>query len=176
VLLNKVGCRANCCRAPRSSSSSAVAGTGTDNIDMAAARSWEWQYAMCAATAPRRWYNTPGDLILSLTQHCPSTRGWSAKGSWARTSCSHRKVPGPSASSTAASWGSSVGASWAAAWRASRQAFGMRIVIAEPPRRSPRAGRVERLMSLLAVGDIVSLHCPLTDSTRGLIGAANSRS
>src|SRR5277367_5543643 len=34
----------------------------------------------------------------------------------------------------------------------------------------PQPGRME-LAQLLAEGDIVSLHCPLNDATRGLIGA-----
>jgi glycerate dehydrogenase len=46
----------------------------------------------------------------------------------------------------------------------------MLIVIAERPGGQPQAGRVP-LDELLATADIVSLHCPLTAATRGLIGA-----
>lgn len=50
------------------------------------------------------------------------------------------------------------------------RAFGMRIVIAQRPGGDERGGRVP-LTELLASADVVSLHCPLAASTRGLIGA-----
>ncbi len=50
------------------------------------------------------------------------------------------------------------------------RAFGMNSVIANRPGGEPQAGRLD-LDDLLHTADIVSLHCPLTDATRGLIGA-----
>jgi glycerate dehydrogenase len=50
------------------------------------------------------------------------------------------------------------------------EAFGMRVVIADRTGAAPRPGRVS-LEELLTMSDIVSLHCPLTDANRGLIGA-----
>ena len=50
------------------------------------------------------------------------------------------------------------------------ETFGMRIVIANRPGASPMPGRLN-LAQLLASADIISLHCPLNDSTRGMIGA-----
>ena len=51
------------------------------------------------------------------------------------------------------------------------EAFGMEVLLAERPGASPRPGRLP-LHALLPRVDVLSLHCPLTDATRNLIGAA----
>jgi glycerate dehydrogenase len=53
------------------------------------------------------------------------------------------------------------------------EAFGMQVLIAARPGEAPdtRPGRVP-LEALLERADVISLHCPLTEQTRGLIGAA----
>jgi glycerate dehydrogenase len=51
------------------------------------------------------------------------------------------------------------------------EAFGMRVLVADRPGGAPREGRVP-LDDLLRHVDVLSLHCPLTPATRGLIGAA----
>lgn len=50
------------------------------------------------------------------------------------------------------------------------EAFGMRSLIARRDRRDQRRGRVD-LDELLQQADVVSLHCPLSEQTRQLIGA-----
>ena len=51
------------------------------------------------------------------------------------------------------------------------EAFGMRVMIAERPgRQDTREGRVA-LDELLPQADVLSLHCPLTEQTRKLLGA-----
>ena len=50
------------------------------------------------------------------------------------------------------------------------EAFGMRSIVCNRPGAPPEHGRVS-LDELLATADIVSLHCPSTPATRGLIGA-----
>ncbi len=49
-------------------------------------------------------------------------------------------------------------------------AFGMQVEIANRPGGPRLAGRVD-LDELLPRADVLSLHCPLTDATRGLMGA-----
>jgi len=76
----------------------------------------------------------------------------------------------PSASFGAAFSAWSAGAKLGRGAARIAEAFGMHIIIANRHGLPPQAGRVQ-LDELLATADIVSLHCPLTDATRGLIGS-----
>jgi glycerate dehydrogenase len=147
----------------------AVAGTGTNNIDVAAAR--ELGIAVCNV----RGYCTSSvvqhvwALILSLTQHVAGYSRLARDGSWTRDEAqvvlAHpiRELSGRNFG--VVGWGElGRGAARMA------EAFGMRVVVAN--RRGARAkpDRVE-LETLLGMADIVSLHCSLDSSTHGLIGA-----
>ena len=146
----------------------ALAATGTNNVDLIAAR--ERGIAVCnvrayctASVVQHVW-----GLILSLTQHVREFSRLSTDGSWARDKSSvvlaHpiRELQGRIFG--VVGWGElGRGAARIA------EAFGMRIIIANRPGSPPQAGRVP-LDDLLADADIVSLHCPLSDATRGLIG------
>ena len=48
-------------------------------------------------------------------------------------------------------------------------AFGMQVMICQRPGGSPLSGRIP-LLELLPQVDVLSLHCPLTELTSGLIG------
>jgi glycerate dehydrogenase len=50
-------------------------------------------------------------------------------------------------------------------------AFGMQVLVAQRPGGPPQAGRLP-LAELLPRVDVLTLHCPLADNTRDLIGAA----
>jgi len=147
----------------------ALAATGTNNVDLIAAR--ELGIAVCnvrayctASVVQHVW-----GLILSLTQHVDQFSRLSKDGSWARDEAKavlshsirelHGRIFG------VIGWGElGRGAARIA------EAFGMQIVVANRPGAPPKEGRVP-LDELLTTADIVSLHCPLTDATRGLIGA-----
>jgi glycerate dehydrogenase len=147
----------------------ALAATGTNNVDLIAAR--ELGIAVCNVSA----YCTASvvqhvwGLILSLTQHVDHFSRLTKDGSWARDETKavlsqtirelHGRIFG------VIGWGE-LGRGTARI----AEAFGMRIVIANRPGAPFEAGRLP-LDELLATADIVSLHCPLTDATRGLIGA-----
>ena len=147
----------------------AVAGTGTDNIDLAAVR--ERGIAVCnvrgyctASVVQHVW-----GLILNLTQHVADYARLATDGTWTRNE-PLMELRHPIRELSGRMFGV-VG--WGELGRGTAQiaqAFGMRVVIANRRGESPRPGRVE-LQQLLTVSDIVSLHCPLNDSTRGLIGA-----
>jgi glycerate dehydrogenase len=147
----------------------AVAGTGTNNIDVAAAR--ELKVAVCNV----RGYCTSSvvqhvwALILSLTQHISGYSRLTRDGSWTRdeskTVLAHpiRELSGRTFG--VVGWGElGRGAARMA------EAFGMRVIVANRRGEHAKADRVE-LPRLLALSDIVSLHCPLDSTTRGLIGA-----
>jgi glycerate dehydrogenase len=147
----------------------ALAATGTDNIDLAAAR--ERGIAVCnlrgyctASVVQHVW-----GLILSLTQHVVEYSRLAQDGSWVRdeagTALSHpiRELQGRVFG--VVGWGElGRGAARVA------ETFGMRVIIANRAGEPAREGRVD-LQQLLAQADIVSLHCPLNSATQGLIGA-----
>ncbi|MDP9008289.1 MAG: glycerate dehydrogenase [Pseudomonadota bacterium] len=147
----------------------ALAATGTNNVDLIAAR--ERGIAVCNVSA----YCTASvvqhvwGLILSLTQHVYEFSRLSKDGSWTRdeagAALSHpiRELQGRIFG--VVGWGElGRGAARVA------ETFGMRVSIANRRGAAPAPGRMD-LDELLATADIISLHCPLTDSTRGLIGA-----
>ncbi len=147
----------------------ALAATGTNNIDLIAAR--ERNVAVCnvrsyctASVVQHVW-----GLILSLTQHVYEFSRLSQNGSWAKDEAG-AVLSRPIRELQGGVFGV-VG--WGELGRGTAriaEAFGMRVSIADRPGAPPQAGRVA-LDELLATADIVSLHCPLTDATRGLIGA-----
>ncbi len=147
----------------------ALAATGTNNVDLIAAR--ERGIAVCnvrayctASVVQQVW-----GLILSLTQHVEEFSRLSKDGSWARDEAG-TVLRYPIRELQGRIFGV-VG--WAELGRGAArvaEAFGMRVAIANRPGGPPQPGRM-KLDALLAAADIVSLHCPLTDATRGLIGA-----
>ncbi len=147
----------------------ALAGTGYDKIDVATVK--ERGIALCHvrgyctnSLAQHAW-----SLILSLTQRLDAYRRYATDGSWGRLgpvnvqALPMRELNGRTLGIVG--WGD-LGRAVASLG----EAFGMRVVIANRPGVAPVAGRIA-LAELLAIADIVSLHCPLTDATRGLIGA-----
>jgi glycerate dehydrogenase len=146
----------------------ALAATGTNNVDLSAARDLGIAVcnvrAYCTASVVQHVWG----LILSLTQHVYEFSQLSKDGSWARDEARAvlsrpiRELQGRTFG--VVGWGElGRGAARIA------EAFGMRVLIANRPGSPPQSGRVP-LDELLANADIVSLHCPLNDATRGLIG------
>ena len=147
----------------------ALAATGTDNIDLVAARERGIGVcnlrAYCTASVVQHVWG----LILSLTQHVVDYSRLAKDGSWARDEAGTvlsqpiRELQGRVFG--VIGWGE-LGRSAARV----AETFGMRVIVANRRGEPPREGRV-KLEQLLAEAVIVSLHCPLDASTRGLIGA-----
>ena len=155
-----------------------LAATGSDNIDLNAARE------LGIAVANIRDYCTPSvvqhvfALILSLTQSLAERQEAIRAGRWQTSDefCllqpTFRELHGKTMGLVGMG---ALGSGVAGVARA----FGMRVVAARLPWRSTlRPGAQGQsaprlpLHELLPQSDVVSLHCPLTPDTRGLIDAA----
>src|SRR5690606_38572006 len=148
-----------------------LAATGTDNVDVAAARAKGIVVAnirdYCTASVVQHVFA----LILALTQHLARydtllrEGGWQRSESFALLDYPVRELRGRSLGVIGhGTLGSAVG-------RAA-ECFGMkRLIAVRPGTEGPHPpGRVP-VDTLLAEADVVSLHCPLTAATRHLIDA-----
>src|SRR6186713_1460505 len=153
--------------------------TGTNNVDLEAAR--ELGIAVCNITD----YCTVSvaqhvlGVILAMTHRLRDYHDAAVDGTWAR--CEQFSVPGPPIRELSGKVLGIVGHGTLgrAVAKACRDALGMRILVAERP--GTPAGREAdtstsigpvrtSLDEVLRAADVLSLHCPLTPATRGLIG------
>src|ERR1700689_4109704 len=174
VLSNKVKLPRTRLEAARGLKLIALAATGTDNVDLAAAQ------ALGIAVCNVRGYCTASvvqhawAMILSLNQHLSAYARLAADGTWVKNeeyavlAYPIRELAGLTLGIIG--WGT-LGRGVAKVG----EAFGMRAIVSERPGAAPRpaAPYPERvpLEQLLRTADIVSLHCPSTAATRGMIGA-----
>lgn len=147
-----------------------VAATGTDNVDVAAAR------AAGIGVCNIRNYGVPSvvqhvyALILALTQRLNEYRELVAGGAWERSAqfClldyPVRELRGKTLGIVG------MGALGRGVAQVG-QAFGMNVIARQREAAIPAADGIARvpLTALLAQSDVVSLHCPLTAETRHLI-------
>lgn len=146
-----------------------VAATGTDNIDLEAAR------ARGIVVSNVRAYATPSvvqhvfSLLLSLMTHLPNYAEAVRVGQWQRSSqfClldfSIQELAGRTMGIVGYGELGQAVAHMA-------ECFGMRVLVAQRPGGAARPGRLP-LHELLPRVDVLSLHVPLTLDTAGLIGA-----
>jgi glycerate dehydrogenase len=146
-----------------------VAATGVNNVDLAAARARNVAVCNVAGYATASVVQHVFTLLLALVTHLEDYRRLIRDGAWQR-------APGFSmldfpirelAGKTLGIVG--YGALGQGVAKVA-QCFGMRVLIAARAGQPAAAPRVA-LHDLLAQVDVLSLHCPLTDATRGLIGA-----
>ena len=147
----------------------ALSATGTDNVDLAAARERAVGVCNVRGYCSRSVMQQVWAMILSLTQRLEEFTRRAKDGSWERSGAfdyfEHpiRELFGRTFG--VVGWGELGRAAAGAA-----EAFGMRVVVANRPGGADEPGRFD-LDQVLAMSDVVSLHCPLNESTRGLIGA-----
>jgi glycerate dehydrogenase len=147
----------------------ALAATGTDNVDLAAAEGRGIAVCNVRAYCTSSVVQHAWSMILNLTQHLPQYARLATDGSWvaqeARAVLAYpiRELAGLTLGIVG--WGT-LGRGVAKVG----EAFGLGTIVCGRPGAPPETGRLP-LEELLAKADIVSLHCPLTPATRGLIGA-----
>lgn len=147
-----------------------LAATGYNNIDLAAAR------ARGIAVTNIRGYCTPGVvqhvfmLILAHAQRLDGYRTLVAARAWERAP-QFTLLDLPIHELAERTLGIVGYGELGRAVEQVARAFGMEVLIAERKGMAPRAGRVA-FEAVLAASDFLTLHCPLDDSTRGSIGAA----
>ena len=147
-----------------------VAATGVNNVDLEAA------YAHGIMVCNARNYSTPAvvqhtiGLMLALTTSLPQYLEAVRAGHWSRSS-SFCLLDYPIHELSGRTLGIvGYGALGKGVARAAR-ALGMRVLLCNRPGAPHKKGRVP-LAELLPQVDVLSLHCPLTEHTRGLIDGA----
>ncbi len=144
-------------------------GAGVDGIDLAAAEARGLTVTRAAGANARSVAEHAMALMLALLKDLPSIAAGMREGLWEKTSRMTRDVEGVSLGLVG------YGAIGSKVARLA-DAFGMRIAAYDPllpagPLPGP-GERVADLPTLLARAEVLSLHCPLEASTRGMIGRA----
>ncbi|EIC22836.1 2-hydroxyacid dehydrogenase [Thiorhodovibrio frisius] len=146
-----------------------IAATGTNNVDLVAAG----EQNIAVANVVR--YATPSvvqhvfALILALTTRLPGYQRAVADGGWQQ----HDRfclMDYPIRELAGRTFGIVGYGELGQAVARVAEAFGMQVLIAQRPGGPFAEGRLP-LDQLLPQVDVLSLHCPLTEATRGLIGA-----
>jgi glycerate dehydrogenase len=148
----------------------ALTATGVDNVDLAAAR--ERGIAVCNL----RDYCTQSvvqhvfAMLLALTHRLHSYDALVRAGGWQRAG-QFSTFPFPIRELQGRTFGIVGYGTLGQAVARTAAAFGMKVEVANRPGGPPLDGRAD-LDALLPGLDVLSLHCPLTDATRGLMSAA----
>lgn len=147
-----------------------VAATGTNNIDLVAARERGITVSNCQG------YGTPSVaqhtlmLLLALATRLPDYQAAVRAGRW-QQAAQFCLLDFPIVELEGKTLGLLGHGELGGAVAQLAEAFGMRVLLGQLPGRPPREDRLP-LDELLPQVDALTLHCPLTEQTRGLIGAA----
>jgi glycerate dehydrogenase len=170
VISNKVRLDRSVLRQARHLRLICIAATGTNNVDLEAAR--EYDIGVCNVLA----YATPSVVehvftqLLALARHSREYATRMRHQDWPRAA--HFCLLEPPIYELAGKTLGIVGYGELGRGVARvAAAFGMEVLLAQRPGGAPRPGRIP-LMDLLPRVDVLSLHCPLTEQTRNLIGPA----
>ena len=144
-----------------------IAATGFDNVDLTVCRTHG------VAVANVRGYSTDSvaqvtvGLVLSLISHLPAYCEVTRSGAYTRGGTANRLTPAYH-EAAGMTWGVLGAGKIGSKVAAVAAALGCRVLTC---RRHPDGQSVD-LDTLLRESDVVTIHTPLNDTTRGLIGAA----
>jgi D-3-phosphoglycerate dehydrogenase len=142
-------------------------GVGTNDIDVSAARRLSIPVAIAAATNAQSVAEHALGLMLALAKDFSAQDRNVRSGIWDKTLYKGRELRGQTLGMIGFGQIGRLFAKMAAA-------IGMRVIAYDPQAPDGAFTDVARsrdLTELLAVSDVVSLHCPLTPETRGLVAA-----
>ncbi len=147
-----------------------IAATGTNNVDVAAAAASDIAVCNVAGYATASVVQHMFGLLLALTTHLNDYTAAVKRGDWShsRFFClldfPVRELAGKTLGIVGFGHLGQAVAKLA-------EALGMKVLLARRNERDHRPGRIA-LAELLPMVDVLSLHCPLTEETRHLIGDA----
>lgn len=147
-----------------------VSATGVNNIDLAAARSRGIAVSNCQGYGTATVAQHTLMLLLALATHMPDYQAAVRSGRWQQAGA-FCFLDFPIVELEGKTLGLLGHGELGSAVARLAEAFGMRVVTGNLPGRPKRSDRLD-LHELLAEADAVTLHCPLTEQTRGLIGRA----
>jgi glycerate dehydrogenase len=150
-----------------------IAATGTDNVDLAAAQARGIAVCNCRGYGTASVAQHTLALLLALATRLPDYQRAVAAGEWAR-SPHFCLMDFPIMELAGKTLGIVGYGELGHAVARLAEAFGMRVLLAARPGAEPAPDRLP-LAELLPRLDALSLHCPLTPATRGLIGEPELR-
>nr|WP_089391149.1 2-hydroxyacid dehydrogenase [Pseudomonas delhiensis] len=145
-----------------------VTATGTNNIDLAAARERGIAVCNCQGYGTASVAQHAIGLLLALATRLPDYQAAVRAGRWQQAT-QFCLLDYPIVELEGKTLGLLGHGELGGAVGRLAEAFGMRVLLGQLPGRPPRADRLA-LDELLPQVDAISLHCPLTDQTRGMIG------
>lgn len=170
AIVNKVVLDATTLKACPSLKLILLAATGTNNVDLAAARAQGISVSNCQG------YGTPSVaqhtimLLLALATRLPDYQQAIAQGQWQRSK-QFCLLDFPIVELQGKTLGLLGHGELGSAVARLAEAFGMRVLLGQLPGRPARPDRLA-LEQLLPQADALTLHCPLNEHTRHMIGAA----
>ncbi|MGD8573080.1 MAG: 2-hydroxyacid dehydrogenase [Gammaproteobacteria bacterium] len=145
-----------------------VAATGTNNVDLSAARERRIRVTNVTGYATPSVVQHVFALILSLTTRLNQYQGAVRKNRWQRSEV-FCLLDYPIHELAGKTLGIIGYGELGKAVAQLGEAFAMQVLVAEHKGKPPRDGR-DSLENVLAQSDVISLHCPLNPDTKNLIG------